>query len=306
MVGAPCIDRAADLARAKGVAFVFSQDASGAWTRREKLVPSRRRRGEWFGYAVAIDGDSILVSAPGFLGKSRRGRVVIFKQRGRTWEEASVIRGDQAGDNFGSALAIANSHLVVAADGLQRFVPFSGSKRGFAFVFRKTSSGVWKRGAELTGGKNWFGQAVATDGKTVVVLSQEEGVYVFSRQDEKWIAEAQLTDTKAIAPVGTLPRVAVEGNTVALGDPYAKEPISHLRCGFGWVGRLHIWQRRAGEWTRQKSLTAPLQGLSAEPNGLGASVAMDGQRLFAGAPDTCFHGREAWWPQQGAIYEFRR
>jgi hypothetical protein len=45
----------------KGSVYVFERDANLGWKRVGKLNPEDGQEGDWFGYAVAISGDTIVV-----------------------------------------------------------------------------------------------------------------------------------------------------------------------------------------------------------------------------------------------------
>ena len=46
-----------------GSAYLFERDSSGIWNQVQKIVASDRGLFDWFGYAVAINGDYAIVGA---------------------------------------------------------------------------------------------------------------------------------------------------------------------------------------------------------------------------------------------------
>ena len=48
-----------------GAAYVYRRVSSGRWELRQKLVPSELLDGDFFGWSVDVDGDAIVVGAPG-------------------------------------------------------------------------------------------------------------------------------------------------------------------------------------------------------------------------------------------------
>ena len=70
----------------RGAAYVF--DRSGAtWSQQQKLLPADIINGETFGASVAIDGDTIVVSAPIHRvgAVNGQGAVYVFVRNGTNW-----------------------------------------------------------------------------------------------------------------------------------------------------------------------------------------------------------------------------
>ena len=98
-----------------GSAYVFVR-SGGSWTQQEKLAPGDGERGDEFGEAVAVDGDTAIVGTqadddpPG-------GAVYEFTRSGTTWSGAGTLTpsdGD-ADDDFGQAVALDGDTAVVGA-----------------------------------------------------------------------------------------------------------------------------------------------------------------------------------------------
>lgn len=47
-----------------GAVYVYERDENGSWNRTMRFAPDGLRRWAWFGWAVAIDGDAVVVGAP--------------------------------------------------------------------------------------------------------------------------------------------------------------------------------------------------------------------------------------------------
>ena len=58
-------------ASGQGAAYVYTRTAGETWTQTAKLVASDGVGNDAFGYSVAIDGDVIVVGAPGDDGNAR-------------------------------------------------------------------------------------------------------------------------------------------------------------------------------------------------------------------------------------------
>jgi len=100
-----------------GSAYVYTRTGT-TWTEQAKLTASDGAAGAWFGYSVAIAGDTIVVgaifdNAKGF----ESGSAYIFTRTGFTWtQQAQLVASDGGiGHGFGISVAIANDTIVVGA-----------------------------------------------------------------------------------------------------------------------------------------------------------------------------------------------
>ena len=110
----------ANLSNAGGAAFTFVLDG-GQWVEESELrvaLPPAGTSGQ-FGGAVALDGDTALVSSPQWSQGAgvRRGAVYVFTRSGAVWTERDLILASdgQAEDQFGSAVGLADGRAMVGA-----------------------------------------------------------------------------------------------------------------------------------------------------------------------------------------------
>ncbi|NLF68877.1 MAG: hypothetical protein GX575_07460, partial [Candidatus Anammoximicrobium sp.] len=183
VIGAPGDDEGASDA---GAAYVFVFDG-GTWTQQAKLIASGAEAGAALGSSVDISGDTIVVGAPGedASGADSGAAYVFVRDAGAWTQQTSLVAADaEAGDAFGTSVAISPDQVVVGApleDG-------AGTDRGAMYRFLQ-SGGVWDAGAKYTQPdvEVWdrqtgdlittitpqdgdrFGQAVDTNGMLVVV-----------------------------------------------------------------------------------------------------------------------------------------
>ncbi|MGH9160950.1 MAG: FG-GAP repeat protein, partial [Vicinamibacteraceae bacterium] len=154
----------------QGAAYVFTQ-TSGMWTQTAVLTAPNGAAGDYFGTAVAIDGNTIVVGAewsagcvgePPCGGFRATGTAHVFTEADGVWTEAATLAASNghSGGFFGKSVGIDGNTIVVGAWGT------GGS--GAAYVFTRTGS-AWTETAELSGATDGFGWSVAIDGGTVVV-----------------------------------------------------------------------------------------------------------------------------------------
>jgi hypothetical protein len=279
-----------------GAAYIFTHSDTG-WTQQAKVIASDAAYATFFGSAVAIDGDTILVGAPGSdcAAGEDCGAVYVFTRTDSGWvEQAKLTAANAAGsDFFGSAIALDGTTIVVGAYGVNCA---AGTECGAAYLFTGSGSN-WSEQGQLVASDvtvdDQFGSAVAIEGGTAVVGARGSGccgaAYVFTGSGASWSQQAKLTaaDTTGDDYLGV--SVALSGDTIVVGASRHDCPAGS-NCGAAYLFS-------GAGWNEQTKLTA------ADPDGegeLGAAVAIDEAAVVVGAPGTtCAAG-----PACGAVYLF--
>lgn len=270
-----------------GAAYVFVPSGS-AWIEQVKLVPSDSSSGANFGWAIAIDGDVLAISAnTSSLGATQRGQAYVFERSGTTWtEHALVTPGLAANDFFGSAIGVSGTTVCVGVNGDD---VGSNNGQGSAYVFTRSGTN-WVMQQQLVasdGAANeGFGGSCAVAGDTVVVGAAGEdrtpstnqgAAYVFVRSGALWSQQRKLVANDAAAN-DIFGVVAIEGDTAvvsAQGDESSR-------------GSAYLFDRSGGTWTFRQKVEPP-SGASLEY--FGAGVAISGTALLIGAPSTSASAR---------------
>ena len=170
MVGAPADDGAGRFEQ--GSAYVFVR-SGGVWSQQQKLEASDAATFDFFGFSVAISGETVVVGARSDERAAGRnqGSAYVFVRSGGVWSQQQKLEASDAaaGDVFGSSVAISGETVVVGAvldDGA------AGRDQGSAYVFVR-SGGVWSQQQKLEASDaaavDFFGRSVAISGETVVV-----------------------------------------------------------------------------------------------------------------------------------------
>jgi hypothetical protein len=153
-----------------GAAYVFRFDGE-AWNHETTIIGSDSGPQDQFGTSVAVDGDTIVVGAPGEddAGPSS-GAAYVFGFDGVTWTELakSVPIDTQAGDEYGSAVAIDGSRALVGAHQDDD----SGPEHGAIYVY-DVGGGAPVETCKLIAAEDapthgHFGLSASVDGDTVV------------------------------------------------------------------------------------------------------------------------------------------
>jgi hypothetical protein len=287
-----------------GAAFVYRRGFAG-WTLEAALQASNADTSDFFGWSVAIDGDTIVVGAPledsaatGVNGASPgpednsqldSGAAYVFRRSGTVWTQEAYLKASNTGqdDDFGDRVAISGDTIAVSADdedsaatGVNGSSPGqddnSMASAGAVYVFHRSGTG-WAQEAYVkasnTGAQDRFGESVALSGDTLVVGASGE-------------------DSAATGVNGTAP-----------GPDDNSKPSS---------GAAYVFGRTAGAWAQQAYLKASNTGAG---DGFGRSVAVGRDAVVVGAADEDGGGRgvnpvapgpdDESEPDSGAVYVFR-
>ncbi|WP_287129130.1 FG-GAP-like repeat-containing protein [Candidatus Cyanaurora vandensis] len=197
----------------KGSAFVFVRSGT-LWTQQQRLTASDGVNGDSFGVAVAISGETVVVSAPSndLSGNNNRGAAYVFVRSGTVWSEQALLRTATGADDdaFGFAVAIVGDLIVVGMPGDD----FEGdANRGSAFVFERAGT-VWtQQQSKLTAGdgsaQDQLGYAVAISGNTIVTgapgddinATDQGSALVFIRNGSGWTEQQNIFVTTSVLTI---------------------------------------------------------------------------------------------------------
>lgn len=194
VVGSPVDDIATN--PDQGSASVFVRSA-GIWTEQAVLTASDGQASAYFGWSVAISGNTLVVGAPTVYP----GSAYVFVRTAGVWTQQAKLTGADAGDFlFGTSVGISGDTIVVG-DSHANVGANSGQGRAYVFI---RNGGAWMEQARLTasdgGWYDLFGSSVGISGNTVVVGAPSEGddssggsAYVFGRTEGAWSEQAKLT-----------------------------------------------------------------------------------------------------------------
>jgi len=104
------------------------------WVQRAKLMANDGQAKDYFGWSVAISGDTVVVGAYG--DDSNKGSVYVFEKLGNSWtQQAKLTAGDGTEyEYFGGSVAISGDTVVVGA----YFDDDNGIDSGSAYIFKLT------------------------------------------------------------------------------------------------------------------------------------------------------------------------
>lgn len=249
---------------------------------------------DWFGHAVAISGDTAVVSAYEFGGRKPTawgallgggpGRVFIYRREDfKSFSPVQEFTADdvQHGDRFGYAVDLSREELLVVGS------PFHDEEKGAVYVY-VLEGDKWKQRAKLQADdaapKARLGWDVGVDGDTIVAgapLSaapqrNSGAAYVFKQQGDGWVQIAKLTpdDGDGGDVFGT--SVDVSRGRVIVGASKDENEVK-----MHGSGSAYIFRDVGGAYTQEAKLTADEPQVGAN---FGLTVAIDVNRVLVGAP----------------------
>ena len=244
--------------RNTGAVVVFRLLA-GAWTEVATVEGSATSPDERFGSALAVDGNRLLVGAPGpFPGippgnpsPRRAGSAYVFDlEGGRFVESAQLTSGQDEPGLFGYAVVLSEKEAFLGE-------PLGNENSGVVHHFVIDGSGRWNQGAQITAATaapgSGFGMSVSyAAGDLWVGAPLGGGAYVLRRSaGEEWQEVQILTISAANSFMGV--SVAASENMAIVGSPGADF--------FEGLGSVYRRDGSTGDWTELTSLIDESSGM---------------------------------------------
>jgi hypothetical protein len=296
-----------------GRAYVYYRNQGGpdAWGQVAILTASDGAYGDFYGGAVAVDGDTIMIGANQWWLKPGAVYVYYRNQGGPdAWGQVAKLTASDGGGNeyFGGAVALDGDTAVIAAP----MAPGDGAmaQQGAVYVFYRDQGGpdAWGEVTKLTtpDAIAWgaFGSRVSLSGDTTVVGSlptrnqnQQGAAYVFYRNQggpDAWGQVAKLT-APANAPDHMCFGIAAVSGDTALVGAYYDGGFCHLGLNSAYI--YHRNQGGPDAWGQAAELTPDDV---AAGDSFGAEVSLSGGTAIVGAWLADVGGNV----DQGAAYVF--
>ena len=255
-----------------GAVYVFVRSGT-SWTQQQKVTASDGAANHYFGWSVAVSGDTMVVGnlAPCC---AEPGAAYVFVRSGTTWTEQQKLLPSVGTDTaFGFSVAVDGDTVVVGA--------LSG--KAYVFVRSGTTWSVQQRLLPSAGTTaDAFGGAVSVSGDTAVVGAYSDdtpvggvnagSAYVFVRAGTTWTEQQKL-----VAPDGSVGdsfgiSVAVSGDTAVVGafldDTLATDD-----------GSAYVFARSGTTWTQQRKLLPS----DASARRFGVSVSISAATVVVGS-----------------------
>ena len=264
-----------------GMVHVLRRNARGSWDVVQTMTSPDSAISDRFGLSTAQGGDFLAVASPGAL--EGRGAVYVYRRGmdGQWAYEGRLTTDSSQGDGFGSAIAVADGQVFVAAPG-----SYNGAGRVHVF----SAQNGWNETTSLRSSDDdtgiRFGSSLAIMGSTLAVgapgAHDNSGrVDFFDMSDLSEAGSLRAGDDQQDARLGT--SLFVAGERLLAANPRADRGM----------GNVFIYRQRGGNWELDRTLSSPSEGSRAF---FGASMAGSDSEIWIAAPLANDAG--------GAVYRF--
>jgi hypothetical protein len=284
-----------------GAVYLWIRQA-GTWVLETKLTAPAPAINDQFGYALALDGDALLVGTQTSEGGpfELKGSAQVFRSVAGRWVQEGLLSPEplSALSRFGWSVDLDGDLALVGAPTHEVDFGFSGA----AWVFRRDGE-RWIEETLLvpqdSHEEQLFGHDVSLSGDLAAVSGvwdswvefQAGAVYLFQRDDDgTWseLVKLQPDDLEGNDEFGAA--LALDGRRLAVGSPSDDD---HGNTS----GSVYVYARTALGWALEQKLTAED---AAQDEHFGQDVALSGDTLVVGAIHP--EGRVPWG---GSAYVFR-
>jgi hypothetical protein len=252
--------------------------------------------GAYFGNTLSISGDTCVIGSPGV---DPGGKAYVYVRDGTNWVlQADLLSIDNEPDDvFGASVAIDGDRIAVGAPGDDD----KGAGAGAVYIFERTGTN-WVQTVKLAAADgaqgDGFGGMLDLSGNTVAAgapykSTYRGAVYVFAGAGSSWHQEGKLTHASIQQADYFGERLAMDGNTVAVG--VYRHAISSTKT---YAGAVFVYARTGTNWVFQQKIS-PAD--VADQDVFGRWLDIDGDTLVASSPWDDENGRNS-----GSTYVFRR
>jgi hypothetical protein len=270
-----------DLGGDAGSAYVFVED-NGVWTQQAKLMAKDARPNDYFGIAVAIAGDRILVgAAEGGNGNSHTGAVYVYERVNKVWSlvQKLVPSSGSTSDYFGYSLALEGNIAIIGAPQADAVAYDSGA--AYAFEYDGTQFNQTAVLSPPTGGVyGFFGGSVALFGTTTLIGQWDDGtgadrgsVFTYRQNAGSWVNQQELKASDAANGDTFGFSVALYNNKAFVGAPFRDGSCVNS-------GAVYVYGRYNDTWCEEQIIVPEDKNAS---QAFGSSVAIYGDMAAIGS-----------------------
>ncbi len=238
---------------ASGKAYIYRYTESDGWSMEKELRPESTSGDNDFGESVSIDGDVIVVGAPG------EDAIYLYERSNGAWSNGVRFTNGVENSRFGNSVSVNDSseYLEFAVGAPDESVSKNTSSlnaAGAVYIFNTTNDGEWssdefvKLTASNSGEENKFGTVVDLSFDTIAVGSPGEdcggnsvvevedcsqtatargAVYLFYRNGDAWDQDPYYLKPSENSANGADDNAQGFGSVLALS-------IGTLAVGFSW------------------------------------------------------------------------
>lgn len=263
-----------------GAIYVY-EEVSNSW-QETKLTANDNAPGDRFGWASAIDEDTIIVGSVGdnHSGLSNPGSAYVFTRTQTTWvQQAKLTASDSlAEDLLGYSVSIDGDFAAVST-------PFHLSDTGAVYIFERVA-GSWTMEQKIFASDgeqgDKFGTNVKIFGNQLSVSAPYDddaatnagAIYVFEHNGTNWVETAKLTtsDAQSNDRLGYFV-TGLTTDLVVAGSAFTDGNVNDS-------GAVYLFGYDGISWLQQQKIIATD---TAANDWFGISIGMDSDNIFIGA-----------------------
>ena len=276
----------------EGAVFGFERTKEG-WVLAHDLQPSDAHASQAFSTGMAFNDSWALIGSPKHsLERLNSGAIYFFRRSGASWLEVERVHqpDPERLENLGTRVALSGKRAIASCTGDDE----AGEDKGAAYVYVR-SKGKWSLEEKLVPSHpspNWWGGASRSldiDGDVAVLGAVGGGpvlfqgiVFVFERTPSGWTQTAVLEDPTPKDDDQFGYAVAVQGDTILVGEPVMK----YFHGGYR-PGSVLVFERMGpppGGWAFVQELQASNKSVNQDTGDhFGYSLDVHEDRFLAGA-----------------------
>lgn len=302
VVGEPSHFNEATQQSSDGYGGVSVFEKVGGWALKQKLLPTDPFKADYFGSAVAIAENQIVVGTNmnDFLSSRnpKHGGVYIFEKDGsNNWGQVQKLSPDVTKQfthlyAFGQKIAVSGDYMIVSA-----YVK--------AYIFKRTA-GVWQQ-------MKVFEITAPNESKTITdvaisgtyasississqrdvagqnVLYEAGAVYIYEKDaGENWVYKQKVLQTDRLANQKFGESIAMDGNSLVVGAIGVQTDAVNGNSRSYSDGAAYVFEKDGnGNWSQIQKIVPSDRAVSSVAENFGASVAIKGNKIVVGASASC-------------------
>ena len=247
-----------------GAVYVFVRNGS-SWIQQAYLKSSNPDVFDYFGKAMAISGDTIVIGAPdeasaattvngAQLDNSAKdaGAAYVFVRSGGVWTQEAYLKAPnaEAGDQFGSSVAISGDRIIIGAPG------------------------------ESSGASGINGDSSDNS------MHRSGSAYLFTRFQNNWSSQLYLKASNPDSMDGFGRQVAIQGDAIMVSAPNESSSSGGIDGdqsdnSMSSAGAVYSYRLTGEVWTEENYIKSPSPD-SADM--FGNSISLSGRTCVVGAP----------------------
>lgn len=293
-----------------GTVYMFRR-TDGEWGLIEILTSPQLDELDYFGYAVAVDGNNAVIGA--YFTNNGSGEAYSYlDDPGVGWrkEQAIGTPSVQFNDQFGRAVSVDSERAIIGAPRALS-TPQAG-RVGEAYIFRYDGSGggdAWTQEQIITSsdGEEFdrFGTATSINGEVAIVGAMDNddacpevpacnsgSAYVYRFNKSQWIEEQKLIADDLVQGDRFGYSVSISGNVALVGAPVQYKNGANASAAY-----VFHRSENGSVWVLEQKLQ-PDEIYGGDEFGL--SVAIQHDLAVIGAP-----GTDGAWQKSGSVFVYR-